>query len=113
MWTRAKIKKAIKTLISRGDLVIRERDLKYDTACSTWRKDGEDIVIFCDLHRDGLVSSVIHELCHIVLEKDLENFTYTVEEWMVSGIEKELYQHIQNSPTQLNWWRKAIERRLK
>lgn len=112
-WTRASVKRAIRALIQRDDVVIEQKEYVHGVATSNWYKKGEHIHIRCDIHKDGFITSVIHELLHIVLEDEMQRFTYTVEEWMIAGIERELFSHINKSPSQLRWWRKHIEARIK
>lgn len=112
-WTRASLKRAIRALIQRDDLTIEQKDYVHGVATSDWYKQGENIHIRCDIHKDGLITSVIHELIHIALEKEMQPFTYTIEEWMVAGIEREMFAHISKSPAQIRWWRKHIQARIK
>lgn len=116
VWTRAKLKKAIKRLITQPNVIIRRFPLKKNLAQSTWerKRNGNVIItIYVDEHQVGLVSSVIHELLHIAAEHELKLFDNEIEEWTVNGWETGLYKHIENSPSQLAWWRREIERRLK
>lgn len=116
IWTRAKLKQAIKRLIIQPNVTIRKRALKKNLAQSTWsrEKDGSiTITIYVDDGQVGIVSSVIHELLHIAEEAELKATSDDmVEEWTVDGHERGLYKHISKSRSQLAWWRKAIERRM-
>jgi hypothetical protein len=114
-WTRARLKKRLKELIQTPDLVIYQRPLIGSVATSTWNRRQKElaITIFADSHQDGLVASVVHELIHIALEREMEPFTDQVEEWLVTGVEEKLYKHIHDSVSQMAWWRKHIEARIK
>jgi hypothetical protein len=113
-WTQAKLKRKLRELIQTPNLVIFQRPLIGSVASSTWnRKEKLTITIYTDSHQDGLICSVIHELVHVALETELEPLGDKIEEWAVAGIEEKLYKHIHESTSQMRWWRKMIERRLK
>lgn len=111
-WTRPKLKRALMKLIQDPVLVIQERPLKYNAALCSW-ETGERVIISVDMHRDSMMSSVIHELLHVVFEKTFTDFNDDLEEDIISGFERRMFEHIQASPKQMLWWRTHINRKLR
>lgn len=56
----------------------------------------------------------IHELLHVLLERDLRaRFVYDLEEPMVEALEDLIYQRgIALRPRKMNWWRRALRAKL-
>lgn len=89
---------------------------------STWvvhEMDGiQGITIYYDPRRDGHVRLVIHELLHIWFGYHYlthQAWTYEVEEQVVLGLEKLLYDwlHDPKRADALESWSQAIERKMR
>lgn len=113
MHTKTSLLRACKKIIISEGLTIKERHLVHNPALSSYTKVGEHVYISVDMHRDSVVSSVIHEFLHILLDPDLAKFSKDLGEEVISVFERSLFDRIRKSPKQMLWWRKAIERRLR
>lgn len=116
--TYLSLKRRIQKLLRTPKVAITLENLpNWKTADSEWRQEGDTlhIKIRADVDRDGLIPCVIHELIHIVLEKEfaLWGVDNNIEEAMASGLEDMIWNEIKDNHRRVNWWRKAINAKLK
>jgi Zn-dependent peptidase ImmA (M78 family) len=113
-WTPSSLEKALKELAVSPKVSVTLKQHNDCSAESSWYEAKGDIFMTIDPERAGRVRCFIHELLHVVLEKDLmQRFTYPLEEEMVESLEALLYQRgIALSPRKMNWWRRALRAKL-
>lgn len=115
-WNRASLLKACEQLLGRADLQIRLKPVQEpDTAGFTADyRNGEiqNILITVDLAQGGLIESVLHELLHIVLDREVnQRFNLPLEEAMIKALEKQLFTKAIKKGA-LARWRRLIRAKL-
>lgn len=70
-----------------------------------------NISITIDIHQDGAIRLVVHELVHFHLYEELTRWG-NLEETIVLGLENDLTELIESDPAQLMRWRLAIQKKL-
>ena len=73
-----------------------------------WESGGK-AKVKVDTDDVGLRPGVIHELLHVVLDKDLEVFDSEIEEKIILALEKALDVNISKSKRRIAWWRKNLK----
>lgn len=118
MLTYQSLKRRVQKLLRTPKLSITLENLpNWKTADSEWSRDGEvlHLKIRADVDRFALIPCVIHELIHVALEDEIKlwDVDHNIEEAVVSGIEDFIWNEIKDKQRQINWWRKAINAKLK
>ena len=88
------------------------------TSCARYKAEVEQpgnvitsMLMTVDIHRDGLISAVIHELLHPALDAELQPWG-KLEEVVVLAVEEYIYGRIERNPAKVERWRAAIQAKL-
>lgn len=93
-------------------VTFRFHDPSKKSADSEYSDHERKITI--DASQDGYVSSMIHELLHMVLDRDIsERFNEDVQEAIISGLEQACYRRVSKSKYMMRTWREEIVKRTR
>lgn len=111
----------LRKLLRRPDTTIVLRGLSKSCGESIWKKSrDEDVVtvsqikIIIDPLLDGKLHVVLHELLHVYMDVHFgftECLTYELEETIILGLEKELYDWVYTHNDAMDSWNRAIARK--
>lgn len=92
------------------ELRFKQLDATNAQAMVGW--SNERVIVIVDRDLGTVISNVIHELLHVVLHEDLENFmSGSLQEEVILAMEAHLWKYVQKSPRRLGWWRNAIKKK--
>jgi hypothetical protein len=114
LWSRGRLYHALKTALLRKDVRLRLRHLKTEAGYISINDHRRPHKIALDPYQIGVISGVLHELLHFVVGPRLEPlFNRELEERFVVDLTTYFSSHVLNSINETEWWRAAIERKLK
>ena len=110
MRTPKLMERELRRTLRRPDTRLRTTELNGTTLA--WVDyDGRVVEVVLDPMRGGLIESLVHELIHAVYAKPLRVWGRN-EECLVSALEQEQMQLINNDEARVRWWRRAIGQKL-
>lgn len=115
--TRKKLHAALIELLEHPEVRLRYSTMTAQQGHSLWDDitPPTNIVLRVDANRAPLdhLSTVIHELAHVVLRTMFVGFVADdLEEVMVLAIERDLYDYVKRSRQRLERWNEAIKSKL-
>lgn len=111
-WTLDSLERALRTaLVSRTSL--RQKELPVSRSAEVeWTEPRGRVRVGVDHHEVTIRAGTLHELLHVVLDKELEPFDEALSEAVVLAFEEAIDRRISLSTRRKAWWRKAINGKL-
>jgi len=111
-WTFDSIEAACRrALIDRATLRVTRLPMTHSAECS-WAEPAGRANIRVDAHEVGVRTGTIHELLHVVLSEALSGFDDYLSEEIICALEVRLNMRISLSKRRVEWWRRAINKKL-
>lgn len=108
--TPARLERALRDLLTSGKVRVAMQPMK--DCAGMVNLDGKPPMILVDPMDAGFINIVVHELIHLVYEKELAVWG-KLEEPVVEALEASLVSFINQSERRVNWWRNRILELLK
>ena len=120
-WTPTRLLRFLRQQLNHPEVHLQFTKLHTEVAVLNYQRrlPYKNITISIDEDQGSRISSLIHELLHLVWlhffpkTENKPQIDRELEEMLVAGLENELNQYILNSPRQLAGWRRAIDQKLR